>query len=77
MQLKEYLFYKDLTKKDFAKLAGLHRQTLDNITNGRNVAFRSDIVQKIMEFTQGNVTFEDLIAENEGKKPVHPDMKNG
>jgi DNA-binding XRE family transcriptional regulator len=76
MQLKEYLFYKQMTKGEFAAIAGLHRQTLDNITNGKNVAFRSDIARKIMEFTGGKVTFEDLVNENEGKFPVHPDLKN-
>ena len=75
MQIKEYLFYYNMTKKQFSELVGVHRQTVENITNGRHRSVRPDICRKIVEGTQGKVSYEDLLNELSGIRPVHPDDK--
>ena len=71
MQIKEYLFYNRLSKAKFAELAGVHRQTIDNITTGRSKVFRSDVMVKIREATKGEVIYEDMLEEAQGIFPSY------
>lgn len=75
MQIKEYLFYNDLSVSDFAKMVDVHRQTLYKIINGQTKNLNTDVVEKIVEGTNGQVTFTDILAESKGKKPTYPTEK--
>ncbi len=72
MQIKEYLFYYRMTKKEFADMVGVHRQTIENITNRRHKSLRTDVCAKIVEGTKGKVTYEDLLNELRGIAPTYP-----
>lgn len=66
MDLKEYLEKNFIIKAGFAKKIGLNVSTLHNILQGR--AYPSaKTAQKIVELTNGEVTFEDLFKKKESK----------
>lgn len=72
MQIREYLFYYKMTKQEFADMVGVHKQTIENITNRRHKSLRTDVCSKIVEGTKGKVSYEDLLNELRGIPPVYP-----
>lgn len=64
MELKEYLKKYGITKTGFARRMGVTYDTVINIINGK--AYPSaKTAQKIVELTNGEVTFEDLFKKKE------------
>ncbi len=59
MRLSEYLKDRGITKKEFARRAGINSQTLYNILWGREP--RLTIACKIIKASEGKITFEELI----------------
>ncbi|MCB9093038.1 MAG: helix-turn-helix transcriptional regulator [Halobacteriovoraceae bacterium] len=66
MELKDYLKKYCVTKTGFAKRLGVTYDSVLNIINGK--AYPSaKTAQKIVELTNGEVTFEDLFKRKEEK----------
>ncbi len=61
MRLSEYLQERGITKREFAKRAGINTQTLYNILWGREP--RLTIACKIIKASEGKITFEELIPQ--------------
>ncbi len=68
MKLKEYLKKNRYTAVHFAKLIGISRTGLDRFLHGREPSLRTAI--KIVEFTNAEVTFTDLLSDEKDKKKV-------
>lgn len=66
MDLEDYIDLKGVKKKYFAKQLGITPQALSKIVSGKG-APRKKTAQKIVELTNGEVTFEDLFKEKESK----------
>jgi len=66
MNLKEYLFRKDISRTDFAKLVGVTRQTIYKIICGTTPTL--DVALKIEEVTNGEVKCKDLLQHKKTKK---------
>ena len=64
MRLKDYLESKDLNGKGFSEISGLSEPYLSQIANGKRVPSTEAII-KIHRATNGQVTFEDLVAADE------------
>jgi DNA-binding XRE family transcriptional regulator len=64
MDLKEYLEKKHIIKKGFASELGVTEATLHNILSNRKKP-SPKTAQKIVELTNGEVTFEDLFKKKE------------
>lgn len=75
MQLKEYLFYREVHAAEFADRIGIARQTVGRIVNGKMKSFKYDLVEKIVKETGGEVTYNDLQKEGIGMKPQYPGNK--
>lgn len=61
MRLSEYLQERGITKREFAKRAGINTQTLYNILWGREP--RLTIACKIIRASEGKISFEELIPQ--------------
>ncbi len=61
MRLSEYLQERGITKREFAKRAGINTQTLYNILWGREP--RLSIACKIIKASEGKISFEELIPQ--------------
>lgn len=72
MQLKEYLFYNRIDIVDFSAKAGISRQLLSRIMNGKCLSFRKDNFEKIVKATDGLVTYQDIVDEAAGVFPTYP-----
>lgn len=66
MELKEYLDKHYLTKRGFAKKLGVTDSTIHNFIAGRSHP-TAKLAQKIVELTNGEVTFEDLFKKKENE----------
>jgi len=66
MDLEEYIRSNGIKKQYFAKQLGVTPQALSRIMSGRG-APRQKTAQKIVELTNGEVTFEDLFKKKENK----------
>ncbi len=62
MELKKYLESNYITKRGFAKKLGVTESTLYNIISGRAYP-AAKVAQKIVELTNGEVTFEELFKK--------------
>lgn len=58
-KLKEYLFYKNITITDFAKLAGMSRAYMSKITLGLERPSKL-LAREIERLTNGEVKAEDM-----------------
>lgn len=66
MGIEEYLSKYGMTKRGFAKRLGITESALHKIIAGTNSPRRAT-AQKIVELTNGEVTFEDLFKRKEEK----------
>lgn len=66
MNLREYLFRNEMTKTEFAKRIGTHRNTLYLIIKGK-VNPSLPMAKKIEEVTNGEVQMEDLLKNPKTK----------
>jgi transcriptional regulator with XRE-family HTH domain len=60
MKLKEFLRKKKIKQVSFCREIGLSKMTLYNLFNYKSIP-RKTTVKKIMTFTQGKVTYNDLV----------------
>ena len=66
MELQEYLEKNFIVKSKFAKAVGINPTTLHHILSGKFLP-SGKTAQKIVELTNGEVTFEDLFKKKEEK----------
>ena len=66
MTIGEYLSKYGMTKAGFARRLGITASNLHKIIAGINSP-RTTTAQKIVELTNGEVTFEDLFKKKESK----------
>ena len=66
MNLKEYLFYKDMSVKEFAKQAGFHETYMSAIMNKKRAASKKAL--KLIEFATGGWVKQDTVFQ-ETKMP--------
>lgn len=77
MQIKEYLFYYPMKRAEFAKKAGIHINTLNNICSGKFRTISTDVCEKIINASDGKVTLRDIMNEIKGIPPTPPADKDG
>ena len=61
MNLKEYLFYKDMSVKEFAKQAGFHETYMSAIMNKKRAASKKAL--KLIEFATGGWVKQDTVFQ--------------
>ena len=61
MNLKEYLFYKDMSVKEFAKVAGFHETYMSAIMNKKRAASKKAL--KLIEFATGGWVKQDTVFQ--------------
>jgi DNA-binding transcriptional regulator YdaS (Cro superfamily) len=66
MRLEDYLFKKRLTKTEFARKIGYGPQQFSKAING-HVKLTVMLVRAIEQFTDGMVSYEDLLESIEEK----------
>lgn len=59
MPLDKYLRLKRISIKDFAKIIGVNRNSITNYINGKRMPTLI-IAMKMIEQTNGSITYEDL-----------------
>jgi hypothetical protein len=74
MYLKEYLFYNNIKKADFAKEIGVSRWHIYSVFVGRRT-FGEDVCKKIEKRTKGMVSYDEARAT--GKDQKHRKKKKG
>lgn len=65
MKINEYLKEMGWSRREFARRLDMDPQTIVSVISGRNV--RWFVIQKIVEFTKGKVSFKDLIVPRKEK----------
>jgi len=63
MQLKEYLFYNRMTLSEFSKKIGVSKSTVSRLINGVGNTIPIYLMKKVVEATEGKVSYEDIIKE--------------
>jgi transcriptional regulator with XRE-family HTH domain len=66
MKLREFLDSNSLSIRKFAKLSGLTKDQIANVTFGRRV--KLEVAMKINQATFGRVRFRDMITEESAQK---------
>lgn len=64
MDLDEYLWRNKLNAKEFARQCGLSQATILFVKKKRVIP-RLDTAMKILQHTNGQVTFEDMLVKDE------------
>lgn len=63
MDLKEYLNINQVPQVEFAKIIGVDQSTVSLYCNKKRIP-TADILEKIVEATNSDVTYEDFITHN-------------
>lgn len=69
MNLKEYLFYNNIKKADFAESIGISRWHLYSVFVGRRT-LGEEICKKIQKHTKGMVSFDEARATGKDQKYI-------
>jgi len=67
MNIDEFLYKRKMPRDDFARLVGVSRQTIDNISRGLKQP-RLGTAKKIQEASRGAIRVEDLLSPEKIKR---------
>ena len=71
MKIEDYLYYENISQRQFAKLVGLHWRYVNGLVNGEYIPGRKTALM-IEKITQGKVTAVELLLPRSTKSETEP-----
>jgi DNA-binding transcriptional regulator YdaS (Cro superfamily) len=71
MKIEDYLYYENISQRQFAKNVGLHWRYVNGLVNGEYIPGRKTALM-IEKITQGKVTAVELLLPRSTKSETEP-----